>query len=107
MACLTMVTLRDHFQVQQAKLIQATTHLIALRNDNRKAFGELVEKCRNPNYALTNQYGDSIRKWELIDHDYQVDADIRKIVLNSVRQHGKLLLFINPIQSTAEIDVVI
>ena len=94
MTCLTVVTLKDHSQIQQVELIQTTICLIALRNDNRIAFGELIEKCRNPNYALAGSRM-ILRKWEFIDDDYQVYANIRTIVLNSIKQHGKLLLFVN------------
>jgi hypothetical protein len=97
----TMLTLKDGYQVTETALNPTIKNIRALYQKNYLVFFDLVEKCRNTEYQfISTPYGDSkavLKTYTLMNEREEVPEYIQKIVLNSINGSGLYITLVNPI----------
>lgn len=99
----TLVTLKDGSQVPDELFSKITPNIRAIHQENYFAFYELVEKCTDAGHKFVKDGGkDSkaiLMKHDLIDQNENVNENVKKIVLNSLKTfHLYSLKLVNPIK---------
>lgn len=91
------ITLMNGAQVPRAFLYKTSQNLASIANQNDVLF-ELLEKCKDPEYQLSSNSREILKKIALIDDEDRIDDDVKAIVLHSLEGSRQSMKYTNPLR---------